>query len=132
MYNVRNTNKEPAVSKRKLTQTEFGALSGALTQTLTKALEAEIADCALAELAADQSTDLWSPPRVDSKTVVKLSPTIKEMTGWSLDPAWIQKGGYPTVEVAVAHIVAQIRKNCVAESVHAKAEKSPMAVAQHA
>jgi hypothetical protein len=120
------------VSMRKLTKAEFDALSGALAQSLTVALDAEIQDCALAELAADQSTDLWSPPRVDSKTVVKLSPKVKEMTGWSLDPAWIQKGGYPTVEIAVGHIVAQIRLHCVAEPTQSKAAVSSIAVASHA
>jgi hypothetical protein len=120
---------ELAVSKRKLTLGQFEALGTSLAAELTKALESEIQDCALPELMADPSTDLWSPPKVDSKTVVKLSPKVKELIGWSLDPAWVQKGGYPTVQHAVNHIVAQIKKHCVAESTTARAADSPAAVA---
>jgi len=123
---------ELAVSKKKLTPGQFERLGATLAAELTKALEAEIQDCALPELVADSSTDLWSPPKVDSKTVVKLSPKVKELTGWSLDPAWIQKGGYPTVQQAVSHIVAQIKKNCVAEPTTVRAVESQTTVAPHA
>jgi hypothetical protein len=120
------------VSKTKLTRANFDALAAPLAKCLTAALEAELKDCALAELGTDTSTDLWSPPPVDSKTVVKLSPKVKEMTGWSLDPAWIQKGGYPTVEVAVGHIVAQIRQHCVAEPAQGEVAKNQATVTSHA
>jgi MinD-like ATPase involved in chromosome partitioning or flagellar assembly len=122
---------EPDVSKAKLTPQQFAELRPTLVQRLTQELERELEDCQLADLGKDPSTDLWSPPKVDSKTVVKLSPTVSDLTGWRLKPDWIQKGGYPTVAEAVAHVVAQVQKNCVAEPAAAKPNVKPAAVELH-
>jgi hypothetical protein len=116
------------VSKAKLSVAQFKELEPALRKQLTSELEKELLDCALPELGNDANTDLWSLPAVDSKTVVKLSPTVKKLTGWRLDPTWIRKGGYPTVADAVAHVVAEIKKNCVAEPATSK-PKEAVAVA---
>ena len=95
---------------KKLSPSDFSGLLPKLRSRLTKDLQQELDDCALPDLNADP---LWDTPEVDSKTVAKLSPAVKELTGGSLDPRWIQRGGYHTVEEAVAHIVSQIEKHRV-------------------
>ena len=92
-----------------LTLAEFEALLPKLRQRLTDALTKEQQDCAL----PDPTTDLWDFPPVDSKTVAKLSPVIKELIGHRLRPSWIRKGGYQSIEAAVQDLLAQIRKHCV-------------------
>lgn len=92
-----------------MTVAEFEALLPNLYQQLTDALIKEQEDCAL----PDPATDLWDFPPVDSKTVAKLAPVIKELIGHRLRPAWIRKGGYESIESAVQDLIAQIRKHCV-------------------
>lgn len=116
------------MSKVKLTAAQFRELAASLGERLTEELEREGQDCALPELGKDSSTDLWTPPKVDSKTVVKLSPTVKEFTGWRLEPTWIRKGGYPSIAEAVTHVVAQIKKHCVADPVPLKPKNDSAAV----
>lgn len=100
------------MSKPKMmTPAKFWELLPTLKDRLTKDLEREQEDCALPDLAKDP---LWDTPAVDSKTVAKLSPAVKELTGESLDPRWIQRGGYQTVEAAVTHILNQIKQHRVA------------------
>lgn len=96
---------------KKMTPTEFADRFPKLIERLTKDLEREQEDCALPELGSDP---LWDTPAVDSKTVAKLSPAVKDITGESLDPKWIQRGGYQSVDAAVTHIVSQILENLVA------------------
>lgn len=109
---------------------EFNALLPSLHQRLTDALDQELADCALPELGADPNSDLWDLPAVDSKTVAKLSPAVKELIGRRLDPAWIRKGGYSSVENAVSDLLAKIREHCVAQTtVDARLRKAATAVA---
>jgi hypothetical protein len=79
-----------------------------LTKKLAIALERELKDC-----RGDPTTDLWDLPTVDSKTVCKLSPTVQSILGRRLEPSWVRKGGYDSVEEAVKDIVAQARKHCV-------------------
>ena len=104
-----------------LSPSKFAELLPSLVGRLTSDLQREQEDCALPGLANDP---FWATPEVDSKTVAKLSPAVKELTGKSLDPRWIQRGGYKTVEDAVAHIVSQIKEHLVAESV------APLAAAE--
>ena len=92
-----------------LTIAEFNALLPKLQQRLTDALSKEQQDCAL----PDPVTDLWDFPPVDSKTVVKLSPVVKELIGHRLRPSWIHKGGYTSIQGAVQHLLVQIRAHCV-------------------
>ena len=94
-----------------MSPSKFAELMPALTARLTNDLEREQQDCALPDLGIDP---LWDTPAVDSKTVAKLSPAVKELTGQPLDPRWIQRGGYNTVAEAVGHIVSQIKLNRVA------------------
>ncbi|MES2785858.1 MAG: hypothetical protein V4684_10375 [Pseudomonadota bacterium] len=96
---------------KKLTPVKFSQLVPTLIERLTKDLEREQEDCALPTLAKDP---LWDTPEVDSKTVAKLSPAVKELTGESLDPRWIQRGGYHTISEAVSHIISQIKQHRVA------------------
>lgn len=104
------------MATHKLSPTKFDEIAQPLEKLLTEQLQRDIEDCALPELAEDPHTDLWTTPKVDSKTVVKLSATVKEFTGFRLDPTWIQKGGYSTVAAAITHVMAEIKKHCVAES----------------
>jgi len=99
-----------------------------LAERLTSDLRREQEDCALPALGKDP---LWETPEVDSKTVAKLSPAVKELTGNSIDPKWIQKGGYHSVEEAVTHIISQLKLNIVVRPVApatAPAEKVEAAV----
>src|ERR1700722_11187391 len=92
-----------------LTLNEFTALLPTLRQRLIDGLTKELKDCAL----PDPDTDLWDLPPVDSKTVVKLAPIIKDLIGHRLDPRWIRKGGYESIEEAAQDLIAQIRAHCV-------------------
>jgi len=94
----------------KLSPTKFSELLPTLIDRLTKDLQREQQDCALPALGKDP---LWDTPEVDSKTVAKLSPAVKELTGESLDPRWIQRGGYHTIAEAVGHIISQIKQHRV-------------------
>ena len=99
----------PMAKPKLLTLTAFNALLPTLHARFTDALTKEQQDCAL----PDETTDLWDFPPVDSKTVVKLSPCVKELTGHRLRPSWIRKGGYASIEAAVQDLLAQIRMHCV-------------------
>jgi hypothetical protein len=107
-----------------LSEAEFEALKPKLIKRLTEALEKELADCALPELGADPNSDLWDLPTVDSKTVAKLSPVVKDLIGRRLHPNWIRKGGYDSVGQAIEDLIAQIRTNCVLGGAAASAAKS--------
>ena len=96
-----------------LTPAEFEALKPLLSERLTEALEQELVDCALPELGGDPTTDLWDLPPVDSKTVAKLSPVVKDLLGRRLHPTWIRKGGYTSMGHAITDLLAQICKHCV-------------------
>jgi hypothetical protein len=99
------------MSKLKLmSPATFSGLVPTLHARLTNDLRREQEDCALPDL---NKNPLWDTPEVDSKTVAKLSPAVKELTGNSLDPRWIQKGGYHSVEEAVIHIISQLKLNLV-------------------
>ena len=54
--------------------------------------------------------DLWELPKVDSKTVVKLSPIVEEDTGMKIKTVWIRRGGYNSVEEAINDLMEQIEK----------------------
>lgn len=114
-----------------LTPAEFEALKPTLSQHLTSALEQELADCALPELGNDPSTDLWDLPPVDSKTVAKLSPVVKDQIGRPLDPTWIRKGGYASVDEAITDLLLQVRKHCVIGATSEVATQAPALTLTH-
>jgi len=95
----------------KMTPAEFQAKQAGLYAALTAGLEKELKDCAW---QPDPDTDLWDLPTVDSKTVCKLSPIVRAMTGQKLQASWIRKGGYESVGEAVADLMAHIASHCVA------------------
>lgn len=103
-----------ATSKPKLTAEQFEALLPTLVGRLTSSLDNELKDYALPELGGNPSSDLWDLPTVDSKTVCKLSPIVQELLGRRLEPSWVRKGGYQSVEVAIKDVVANMKKDCVA------------------
>jgi hypothetical protein len=102
------------MSKSKaLTLSEFKAREEEIRTALRSALETELLDCAIPELGGDASTDLWDLPVVDSKTVVKLSPVLDDLIGHRINPSWIKKGGYSSVDEAVNDLMDKIRTHCV-------------------
>jgi hypothetical protein len=113
MFGNRTQGNAMPTSKPSFTTKQFDALVPLLIKRLTAALEKEQSDCSLPELGGDPNSDLWDLPYVDSKTICKLSPVVKELTGRGLEPSWIRKGGYPSVDVAVEDLIAQMRRNCI-------------------
>ena len=103
-------------NKKRVSKSEFASKEAQLRQQIKKALERELADCAIPDLAQDPSSGgVWaSLPTVDSKTAHKISASVVEqLLGCAFEPAWIQRGGYSTVDEAVTHVVNQIRTHCV-------------------
>ena len=98
---------------KRLSTAEFAQLRPKLRQRLLEALKKELSDCAIPELGGESDSDLWDLPPVDSKTVVKLSPIVEELTQHRLQPTWIKKGGYPSEEVAVDDLLMHIALHCV-------------------
>lgn len=105
-----------------LSPSDFLNLLPKLMGRLTEDLLREQEDCALPDLKKDS---LWDTPEVDSKTVAKLSPAVRELTGEPLDPRWIKRGGYQTVEEAVVHIIGQIKQHRVAVPAAPVSEPAP-------
>lgn len=100
---------------KKLSPAQFNLVAPKLRSRLIAGIEKERQDCALPEVGGKPGSDLWSDlPPVDSKTVAKMSPIVKDLTGRRLDPRWIKKGGYSTVEAAADHILAQFKEHSVA------------------
>jgi hypothetical protein len=96
-------------AKPKVSSSQFKALESTLIERFTAGLEHELADCALPNLPSG----LWDLPVVDSKTVCKLSPIVKELLGRRLEPSWVRKGGYESVKAAVEDLMSWLRKVCV-------------------
>ena len=117
-----------ATVKTKLTVEQFEAILPSLIGRLTSNLEKELKDCALPDLGGKAGSDLWDLPTVDSKTVCKLSPIVQELLGRRLEPAWIRKGGYPSIEAAIKDVVSNIKKDCVAGGTQPASAKSPKTV----
>lgn len=90
----------------KLSLKDFLKLKSELISKLTAELEYEKEMSSFT--ADDEESDIWETPVVDSKTVVKLSPIVEELTGKKIKPEWIKCGGYESVEEAVEHLVKQI------------------------
>lgn len=102
-------------AKPKVTTKQFELLASTLIERFTTGLEHELADCALPNLPSG----LWDLPIVDSKTVCKLSPIVKELLGRRLEPSWIRKGGYESVKAAVEDLMARLKKECVLDAASA-------------
>jgi hypothetical protein len=82
-----------------------------LRKRISAALKQELEDCAIPDLDKDPvSGALWgSLPTVDSKTAFKISASIvEEILGCQFKPAWIQKGGYQSIEQATQHVLSQL------------------------
>lgn len=102
-------------SKRMFSEEEFNALLPTLTNELAFELERELAACMLPELGGQPASGLWDLPTVDSKTVCKLSPITQKLLDRRLEPSWVRKGGYESVEEAVRDVVAHAKHDCVLE-----------------
>lgn len=88
----------------------FQAIKAALEKSLYEQLEEEIR---MEEFEArdDDEAFLFATPVVDSKTVMKLSPLVEKATGQKIDPTWIKKGGYVSVEDAISDVISKIEQN---------------------
>lgn len=102
-------------TKTSFTTDQFDALLPQLEHELKFELERELAACALPEIGGQPASGLWDLPTVDSKTVCKLSPIVKRLLDRRLEPSWVRKGGYDSVEAAVQDIIAHAREVCVRE-----------------
>jgi len=107
-----------------LTPAEFQSRRAELRKRLSEALEKERTDGALPDSGDVSDTDLWELPPIDSKSVVKLSPIVKELIGHRLDPQWIRKGGYSTVAEAVEDMLLHLETHCVAPATSSSAPKA--------
>lgn len=96
---------------KKISNADYLALLPALEKALSDALASEISDTTI---KADPASDLWDLPPVDSKTVCKLSPVLEKLTGHKLKVKWVKKGGYETIADAVADVLKNFVKDCVA------------------
>lgn len=117
-----------AASKPTFSAEQFEKLLPELKGKLISALDKELSDCALPELGGKAGSDLWDLPTVDSKTVCKLSPIVQEELGRPLEPKWVRKGGYESVESAIKDIIENMRKDCVPSANPAQVPKTKVAV----
>lgn len=83
---------------------EYEDIKDELRSELLDELETEVE---FAEFETDNE-GLWDTPGVDSKAVVKLSPTLEKYTGAPLDLTWVKRGGYDSVPEAVDHLMEQL------------------------
>ncbi len=114
-------------TKSYFTSKQFEALLPQFRNALTFELERELAACALPELGGQPASGLWDLPTVDSKTVCKLSPIVNTFLDRRLEPLWVKKGGYESVEAAVQDIIAHARQDCIREAIPVPT-KSPLPV----
>jgi len=85
----------------------FLKIKDELSKRIKSELEVEI-EMSEFETEDENEEDLWNTPLVDSKSVIKLSPIVEEMTGHKIKPEWIKPGGYDSLEEAVSHLVQQL------------------------
>ena len=69
-----------------ISKEQYDSIKDNLKTELIEKLEEEVE---FAEFETENE-GLWNTPGVDSKAVVKLSPTIEKYTGAPLDITWIQ------------------------------------------
>jgi acyl carrier protein len=94
----------------RITLKDFLGVKATLRDSLINRLEEEIlmdGDMQF-EPQNDDEASLFTTPIVDSKTVMKLSPAVEAMTGKKIKPEWIKKGGYESVDDAIAHLLKQL------------------------
>lgn len=106
---------------------EFEGKRGEFEMKLRNAIESELADCELPDLADDPNSGaLWGGlPTVDSKTAHKVTASVvEEHLGCDFDPAWIQRGGYESVDEVVAHVVSQVIDKIVDKPMKVKNARS--------
>lgn len=93
-----------------ITLKDFLNIKGKLKDSLANRLEEEIlmdGDMQF-EPTSDDESSLFATPVVDSKTIMKLSPAVEAMTGKKIKPEWIKKGGYDSVDEAIADLLKQL------------------------
>ncbi len=91
----------------KLSYADFLKIKDDLSKKIKAELEIEI-DMSDFETEDENDEDLWDTPLVDSKSVIKLSPIVEEITGHKIKPEWIKPGGYDSLEAAVSHLIEQL------------------------
>lgn len=91
--------------KQRISLKDLKAIKKLLIVKLCDQLEEEIEE---EQFDCDDSSDLWDTPAVDSKAVFKISSTMKNATGYDVEPEWVTPGGYDDVEQAVESLVEQL------------------------
>ena len=80
--------------------------ASALGKALNDWWASECFDWDSAVLGAQEDSDLWdNMPTVDSKAIARSSPVFEKSLGAKLDVKLIRKGGYQSIEDAIAHLV---------------------------
>ncbi|MCW8875650.1 MAG: hypothetical protein OQJ89_02530 [Kangiellaceae bacterium] len=92
---------------KKIDLNKFNNVKAQLEEALNDKLEEEV-ELVIFESESDDDSDLWETPAVDSKTVIKLSPIVEEITGHKIKPEWIKPGGYDDVAEAVDSLMEQL------------------------
>ncbi len=103
-----------AKHKPAITKTEFDAIEQELRKALEQWWEDEKADLEADPPPQDPATDpLWDGmPEIDSKSVVKASPVIRQKIGADLDPKLIRKGGYTSFDDLANDLLPKLRDTC--------------------
>jgi hypothetical protein len=97
-----------------ITKAEFDEIEQALREDLKRWWEDEKADLEADPMPADPEMDpLWEGmPEIDSKSVVKASPIIRQHVGADLDPKLIRKGGYDSFDDLANDLLPRVRATC--------------------
>lgn len=88
----------------------FQDIKNTLKDSLATRLEEEILMNGEVQFEPEDEDEaaLFATPVVDSKTVMKLSPIVEQMTGKKIKTEWIKNGGYESVDEAIAHLLEQL------------------------
>ena len=62
------------------------------------------------EPIAGSDEDIPDIPVIDSKCMIKLSPTVDHHIGIKIEPGWLEPGGYSSAEDAVTSLMRRIEQ----------------------
>eukprot|EP00438_Fugacium_kawagutii_P035195 Skav231389 [mRNA] locus=scaffold7522:607:6029:+ [translate_table: standard] len=99
-----------------VTRADFDAMRGELELALREWWEEESADTLPPDCVQRAGGLLNGIPEIDSKAVAKAAPVVEGVIGVTLDPKWIRRGGYGSVDEMVEHLLGRIREACAEEA----------------
>lgn len=101
----------------KVSVTEYFKLKQSLVAALAEQLEEEVSMGNDLDSELDETMEVFSNmPTVDSKTVMKLNPKFKKVTGYDIQTDWIRSGGYETVDEAIKDVISNFEAYLKKES----------------